>query len=190
MKFIDKYFWWSLGVSGFIGVIFWLIYKYGFSAGDKTAFNNVSYIGTYLSIIGLLITVIQLLKISSNSTIYKETFSKAIALIKGNEYISVITSANEQIIVIKKLFELEKFENSVSNHNSLFIYLNKLSKLEQAKNYTNELERVKEILAKSELKISMKEPFEKPELKELYGDLIKLQAILSELESILKTPNS
>ncbi len=173
-----------------IGGVFLLLYFFYIDEKDKSNLNKVNLFGIYITISAFIITIIQLLKISSNYKTYKRTVDDTITFIKNNELVSIISSAKEQILVIKRLFEIEKIDFASSNFNNLYLYLFKLSKSDKIVSYKTELERLSEMMASIESKIFLKEKLNNEEIKNLYNELIKLQGILTETENILKTPNS
>jgi len=106
---------WTLIISFLFCV--YLIYKTvtHLKKDDDVIVFIISDVSSVFSIGGLIIAVLQIFKVSSNTKTYKEAYDKTLSVIKNNEAISLVSRSLQQLLIIKYLFE-NKNETSSRNY--------------------------------------------------------------------------
>lgn len=179
------------GIIIVIGIISYFIALRQLSVEENTFFNRYQIFEISISMIGFVVTIVQLVKVNSNAKVYKETFHFAINEYKNNEFIATISMAIQQVDVIKRLFELEKYSETRVNLALLNSCLTKLTMSTKANNSKAELERFGSFVASLELDVLSRIDFSQRDvIREKFQLLIQLETLLISIESNLKTPGN
>ena len=83
-------------------------------------------ISSIFSIGGLIIAVLQIFKVSTNTKTYKEAYDRTIELVNNNASISLLGKASEQLGIIKHLFDTKREGESQKYFNHLAVDLSYL----------------------------------------------------------------
>jgi hypothetical protein len=126
LKRFDKYDKYSI-ITLILSVItcIYLVYR-GIQikkADDDVLILSISIISSVVSIGGLIIAVLQIFKVASNTKIYKEAYDKTIEKVTNNESISLLSKSLQQLLIIKQLFEAQSEISSRNYFNNLLLDL-------------------------------------------------------------------
>lgn len=174
-----------------IGIpIIYILNEYFLATPNKTFINELTVFSSVYSFIGLLITYLQLYKISSIRNIYEQTFTKTINEIKKNDLIEVVSSATQQVDLIKLLSEKGDINKTANNFNQLMILLCKIQSIESIKKTSAEedLNKYIEFCEQMEIELLMNDLDENMEMREKYTTLTQIQKFLKSLQLAIKTP--
>lgn len=175
-----------------LGVGIVAVFSSEIDASDKKySINLIGFVSSIASIVGLVIAILQLFKISASRKIQEETYNKTLAAIVSNELISQVTRALGLIALIKTLLEF-------NTHNSMRAHLNQLSieliSLAQSKRIEDEgvVERLRtfsKFCSDLECKIFQQtKTLNQIDLNNYYNNFFEIQETLSGIHSVLKTP--
>jgi hypothetical protein len=184
-KKLSGYDWASLVIL-LLG-IFLIYFFFPLEGSEIKLINNFGFIGSVFSILGSLIAILQIYKVSSNAKTYERTFQRTISELKNNEFISTIARANQQIVLIKHLFEHGKAGNTRSNFNQLLIDLILIKNI-NADDFDKLAVDFIDFVSKVEADTFAQEANQNQEIKSVYIKLTQIQTALITIETSLKTP--
>lgn len=164
-----------------IGISFFIVRNLDIC--EKTIINEISIYSSVLSFVGFIITILQLIKISSNAVVHSSAVNSVLTKIKSENFSSSITSASSQITLIKKLIEVNKMKDVSGNLEFLRYNLSVVVTIGQVsddqKKYISEVLKVtKEI----ETKAIFDQAISSDELTTFFGELIELQSLLNKIK--------
>lgn len=184
LKKLSWFDWISLGVLVTGIIIIYVVIP--LEESEIRLINNVGFVGSVFSIAGSLIAIIQIYKVSSNAKTYEKTFQRTISELKNNEFIATIARANQQIVLIKNLFEHGKAENTRANFNQLLMDIILLKNI-NVEGFDKLSGDFIDFLSKVEADTFAKENHSQ-EVKTIYIKLTQIQTALITIETDIKTP--
>jgi hypothetical protein len=160
-------------------------------SGDDIVNILLTIISSVFSIGGLIIAVLQIFKVSSNTKTYKEAYDRTIKAVTSNASISLLAKCLEQSSIIKHLFESQLESDSRSYFNNLSLDLTFLTSnkdidsldIEKLNFYVNFCIRMDTLVYKTNIKV-----LENVDYSLDYQTISEMQSLLISIQQKLNTP--
>ena len=194
MKKFDKYDTYSLVIFIVSCIGCWLVVQRllaNTKQSDDTVILMVNGISSVFSISGLIIAILQIVKVSSNTSVYKIAFDNAIETVTNNECISLLSRSLQQLATIKTLFANKSEILTRTYFDTLAIDLTFVSSNKNIK--IEDRERLKEFAEYCKEMDTIIYKFDKKTTKNIdfslkYNQLSEIQTSLTSIQQKLGSP--